>query len=558
MSERQQVIVIGLDGATFDVIKPWAMEGKLPTFAQLLQTGSYGEMQVQYPCGTAPNWSSFRTGVNPGNHGFYSFMDRVEGSYKIRPISPATRNRYGFWETLGLHGKRVGVVNVPTTYPPSPVNGYMVTGMFTPNERVDYTYPPEFKQEIKQAMPDYRVNYGDFFPGGVADMVAEQVKEAQHRFQLARYMLDHKDLDFLMLVIRGTDRMGHDGFRFLDPTHPDYDADEIAKHGNPVLNYYTALDEQLGQFLQGIPPETVVLFMSDHGQRPLHTVLNVGNFLLDAGYLQVKKSLVSQLKYWLLKVGWSPRTVVKIAGALRMIRTLKRARNRGGETTHALQSTLFFSNADIDWSRTTAYLPTESGGAINVNLKGREPEGHVEPGEEYERIRRQIVRDLEALRDPKTGDPIIERVFLSEELYHGRYFDHAPDIVIYPARRYSFIGGHNFPFWGLLSASFGLSGVHSKLGIFLCHGRHIRSSLVEGVNIIDLAPTILHLLDVPIPKSMEGRVLTEIFEPGSPFAAREVTYAEGDEGDQASQPNQYSADEEEALESRLRALGYLH
>jgi len=560
MSTKPQVMVVGLDGATFDLIKPWAAEGKLPTFERILKAGAHGDLHVQLPYGTAPNWSSFRTGMNPGKHGFYSFLERVDKGYKIRPIHPGSRNRYGLWDTLGAQGYRVGLVNIPTTYPPTPVNGFMVTGMFTPNERATYTYPPEFKEEIKRVLPDYRVEFQDFYPGGLQHMIADQIKGLHNRLKLTRYLLEEKQLDFIMFVIRGTDRLEHECFRFLDPTHPRYDPDEVAEYGNPVLDYYIELDNQLGQLLADIPEDTIVLFMSDHGQQSLHKMLNVGHFLLGRGYLRVRGSLRSQLKYWLLKHGWSPRTVLQVADAMRVRRTLKKARKSAGNRAFSLQHALFFSIEDVDWAETKAYLATDSGGSISINLKGREPMGQVEPGAEYERVRRELIGDLERLQDPETGQRIIQKAYAREELYHGSYFDKAPDVVIVPTPGYHFVGGHNFPFAELLSPSFGISGCHSQRGIFICYGRGIRKVSLENAGIIDLAPTILHIMGVPVPQDMDGRVLAEIFEKDSEFRRREVKRAtEGDneKGNAAGDSSHYSPEDEKAIEARLRALGYV-
>jgi len=137
-----KVLVIGLDGATFDLIKPFAAQGQLPHLKKLMDAGAWSELSSTIPPVTASAWTSFMTGKNPGAHGLFDFMQRRKGSYDLVPVSSGERDGKTLWEVAGDAGRKVIVMGVPVTYPPTPVNGLLVTGMLTPRGAKNSTIWP--------------------------------------------------------------------------------------------------------------------------------------------------------------------------------------------------------------------------------------------------------------------------------------------------------------------------------------------------------------------------------------------------------------------------------
>jgi len=222
----------------------------------------------------------------------------------------------------------------------------------------------------------------------------------------------------------------------------------------------------------------------------------------------------------------------------------------------SLLRTMFLSFENVDWSRTKAYSKGNYG-QIFVNLKGREPFGSVEPGQEFSGVRDCLIQRLGSIRDPETGEKIIGRVHTSEELYNGKHLCRAPDISFLPRDMSNkALGTMSFMSNRFIRPSYGLSGDHRMNGVLICAGNDIRrGKTLEGAHIVDLAPTVLHLMGTSVPKDMDGRVLVEMFEQRF-MQANPIEYSDsGTEDEIPASP--FSLEEEQDVKARLRALGYL-
>jgi predicted AlkP superfamily phosphohydrolase/phosphomutase len=153
-----KVFAIGVDGGTLELVRPWAQAGKLPTFARMMAQGAVGELESTIPPITGPAWASFMTGKNPGGHGVGDWMRRVDGGYRLTPVNATEIKSRLFWDLLGQAGKRVGIINVPVTYPPRPLNGFLISGLLTPRGSQDFTYPPALAQELQQELGSYQAH----------------------------------------------------------------------------------------------------------------------------------------------------------------------------------------------------------------------------------------------------------------------------------------------------------------------------------------------------------------------------------------------------------------
>ena len=556
-----KVLVIGLDGATFDLIKPWADAGHLPTLQRLMQEGAHGSLRSTVPPMTGPAWTTFATGVNPGKHRLYDWIAREPQSYQFLPVTALDCKAPMIYSLLSQTGRRVCALNIPMTYPPMAVNGVVVSGLPAPSTRNTITYPPELYQEIVDAIGEY-ILYPDpgqaYSDSGVDAFLARLYKTTELRVRTLEYLRSREAWDFAMVVFNGTDTICHALWKYMDKTHPLHDPAQAVKYGNAIRDYYHTLDGHLAQIVDTLPQDTTLVVMSDHGFGPFHKFIHVNNWLLRENFMQLKPGARSRIKHALFRSGFSPMnvydTLMRLGfGALK--REVVRGQGQG------LLKTLFLSFEDVDWGRTQAYS-LGNVGQIRINLAGREPFGCVQPGAEYEQVRSRIIERLATLRDPKTGEAVVETVYRREELYSGDYLDEAPDIVFLPRRlEYFGFGEYEFGSHKIIEAmKRGISGTHRMNGIFMAYGAAVRKGAeIQNANLTDLAPTILHLMGEAVPAHMDGHVLAdalrEDFEPV--IRQRSAVAVDSDAHSGPSAGEVLSAEEQKVLADRLRSLGYV-
>lgn len=547
-----RVLVIGLDGGTLDLIEPWAKQGYLPTLAMLMQTGVYGRLRSTVPTISPPAWTSFMTGKNPGKHGVFDFVRRARGSYRLESVRFGERSARSFFSIMSGAGKRVAVINVPVTFPPEKLNGVMVSGLGAPDGGA-YAYPPEYLSELRER--GYRVNSRvHFAPAQEERFLRELYELSEQRAVTMLELMERQTWDFCMLVFRNVDEIQSFMWRYMDETHPLFTRRDADRYGSAILDYLKFLDRWISRLIAAMGEDAITLIMSDHGEGPLYRDVYLNNWLHEQGWLALKKPSRWSVQAWLRRLGITGETADQLLGWSNVVR-LKRFLPRWfWQNMPKSYPTL---EESVDWSRTKAYSFGYIG-QIYVNLRGREPEGIVEPGEERQRLVSEIRQRLYALRDPNTGEKVVDAAYASEELYTGPCLDQAPDINVL-MRDLSYIthigrelaSKHTF---GPVSTY--ESATHRLEGMVILNGEGCRrGDVLREASIMDLAPTILHLMGLPVPEDMDGHVLTSVLT--DPFrAAHPVVRCEPGPGP-AGEPYTWSDDDEEALRDRLKGLGYL-
>jgi predicted AlkP superfamily phosphohydrolase/phosphomutase len=512
----QRVWVIGLDGATWSLIKPWAEAGELPVLHRLMQDGAWGNLESTIQPLTPCAWSTFITGTNPGQHGLFDFTRRIPGSYRVEIVNAGTRRGRSLWGLLGDAGRRVAVINVPMTYPPEQVNGRMVAGLDTPGLHSPYTYPASLAAKIS----DRHVISVSTAGISHAEYLRRTLDAVDARFEVLQRVLRAETPDFLMKVLVETDAIQHCSWHFMSAPAAQAQVSNMDLPGHDaILRVYRRIDRHLGELLEATPVGTTMILMSDHGAGPIDKVVYLDRWLAQQGWLTFQESdLRAELVQRAVGLGQ------------RYLPAAVKARLRGHEGARAqVESTLRLGA--MDWQRTRAFAWGNQGN-INLNLVGREPQGTVNPGSEAEQFIEEIISGLYELRDPDTGEHIVEAVHRREEIYQGPMTALAPDLLIrwrddrYVAKTlYGKRGGTGVPsgeelfgrklLFGRAGSVHVLeqSGTHTMQGICLFYGTQVRAGTrIENARLLDLAPTILRLMDVPIPDHMEGRVLAEAFD----------------------------------------------
>jgi predicted AlkP superfamily phosphohydrolase/phosphomutase len=506
---------------------------------------------------TAPAWTLFATGVNPGKHRLYDWIAREPGSYRFTPVTALDGKAPTLYGMLSSYGRRVVALNIPMTYPPLEVNGVLVSGMPTPNTDVTFTYPESAYQEILDAIGDY-ILYPDpgeaYSDSGIDSFLERLYRSADLRMQAFAYLCQKESPDFAMMVFNGTDTVSHALWKFMDQTHPLHDRSKYAKYGNAIRDYYQHVDGLLAGVVDNLDEDTNLIIMSDHGFGPFHKFIHVNNWLIQQGFMTIRNDWQSRFKQATFNKGFSPMNVYD--ALMRMgLGKLKREVVRG--QGQGLLKTLFLSFADVDWSKTVAYS-LGNVGQIYLNVAGREPEGIVRPGAEYEQVRQQIMERLAELRDPDSGEQVVETIYRREEIYHGEQLEQAADIIFIPTRlEYFGFGEYEFGSHKIIeSMRRGISGTHRMNGVFLAYGAAIQAGVeVSGASLLDLAPTILHLMNLPVPDYMDGRIIDEAispaYQPEMKVAAYDWSPSDNGQGDGLTE------EQKKIVAERLRGLGYV-
>jgi predicted AlkP superfamily phosphohydrolase/phosphomutase len=555
---KVKLLIVGLDGATFSLIRPWSNEGLLPNLKMLMEGGSSGVLTSTILPITAPAWASFVTGVNPGKHGLYDFSVREEGGYGMVPVNGSYRKARAYWEYLAHDGVRAGVVNMPGSYPPEPINGFMVTGMLTPSTETVFTSPAELGDELRSM--GYRILFDEVYSGNNEDAVLESVlRTAETRREVLLHLIQTKPWDIFFTVLPETDNLSHFFWGFMDRDHPLHDTVKGLRYGDALQKVYRQADETIGRLLSCIDEETMVMIMSDHGSGPLHKNLFLNNYLIQLGLMKMKRTASTQAKRGLTRVGFTITTAHDLLTRVGMTKKVRHSIGYSGKKSLLKRMlNLFLSFDDVDWTQTRAYS-SGNYGQIFINLRGREPQGIVQFGLEYETLREQIIDHLEELRDPETGSPIVDKAFKREEIYSGPYLDQAPDIVFLPHEmKYMTSRFLEFASSRIVEpAARHRTGGHTMEGICILRGPGVRSEhRIEGARLLDVTPTILHLFGSAIPREMDGRVLTDIFESDSPWARRSPRISEVPI-DRYQSTAQSEEGDQEMIRRRLQGLGYI-
>lgn len=534
------LLVIGLDGADWAILDPWLQAGHLPHLAALRRRGLWGRLRSTIRPESSIAWATFATGVNAGRHGIFGFSGQTPSSYRTALQTATAVRAPTFWQMAAAAGRRLALVNVPMTYPPTPLpDGVIVAGMLAPDTRSAFVWPPEWKPRLLAAAPGYVIQV-DRAGLSLRRFFRATTAAIQARAQAALWLFGQVSWDAFIVVFTETDRLQHYSLHLLAPGHPRYDPKTAAALLPDLLAAYQALDEAVGALVAAAGPDATVLLLSDHGFAPCARTFLPNAWLRQQGLLTWRETAASRPDLW-QRLRRYP-----------FLRELKRRLpwladwKRPPVADAAL--------AGVVWSQTAAFY--SPAGGIRFNIRGREPEGILDPAEAAA-LTERLIRALLDLTDPTTGACPIRAVYHREDLYHGPWLDHAPDLILEPVRddpdptRNTSIGYGFGP--GVFTDSGELTGNHTLEGIIVAAGPDIPAGTLADAGLIDLAPTLLHALDLPVPTSMEGRVLPLWSSP------RPVRRREDSEILPAASTTEtvFNPGEQAVLEERLRALGYL-
>ena len=547
------LIVVGLDGATLDLIRPWVADGTLPHLARLCDRGAWGRLRSTIPPATFPAWTSLVTGVNPGRHGVLDFTERVPGTYRVRFVNASRRRAPAMWSRFDDAGRTSAVLTVPGTYPPEPVRGVMVSGWDSPlATAVDgsFVHPRAFHDEIRREVG--RIPFADFQematgPGWHERALASLLDGVAQRTRLVRHCLRRAVPDFLMVVFGESDTVAHHFWRFHDARSPRH---APGPFGDAIRRVYRALDDALGAIVADLPPDATVAVVSDHGSGGASdVVVHPNRRLYECGLLGFSEAAPR----WAAGVRKAALGVVPLAVQGRLLRAMPSAAG-------ALEASVRFGG--IDWSATAAYSEElDYAPSVWINRAGREPEGTVAPGD-YEAMRARVVEALASWRHAD-GRPVVERVWRREDVLHGDAVEQAPDLLLElalvdgysPSCLRSATPGPSIrrlvPHEHGAGKGAGMNGAHRRDGVIAMAGPGVRAIGDLGAcDVVDVVPTLLAAIGSPIPNGLDGIACIRALRVAPRFVTDLVPPP--DVPPPADDP---AADAE--LAARLAALGYV-
>jgi len=550
-----KLLVIGLDGASFNVLDPLIESGHLPNIAKLIAGGSRANLETTFPPITAVAWSSFMTGKNPGKHGIFEFVRRDHRSNREMAVNASFRRGLAIWDLLSDAGKQVIVHNFPCTYPPRAINGLMIADFMTPRGRRDFTYPESLLGELEQKFGNYRLHLSQTYAEGNVDAVLDELfDELEYKAKVTEYLMTQYPWDAFFQYFWGTDRIQHELWHIIDDQHPRHDKSEAAAYRDRVYGYFNRVDEIIGRLIQLAGHEPLVLIASDHGFGPAHKYCSLNMWLLQEGFLKLKPDVATRAKKLMFSLGLTPELAFKLTRKIpRKFRPARGVSSQPGASK--LLGKFFLSFNDVDWNRSVAFSKGNYG-QIYINLKDREPHGIV-TNEQYEGVRNNIIERLRALTDKSTGAAWVGKVFRREEIYSGPLVDQAPDIAFLPAdMRYLPLGNADFTSNKFMVDAFGISGCHRMDGVMIARGNGIERGLkLEAARIYDMMPTLMYLSGEGVPEDVDGRVLTEMIS-AEYLAAHPVRFAAKTDDEPADEIELSEAENSDVIE-RLKSLGYV-
>lgn len=557
-----RLLIVGLDSVTFRVLKPLAEAGHLPAFQSIFENGAHGVLLSTVPSVTPPGWVTSFTGVDPGKHNVFDFKDHMtylegEMKYELASTTSRTVRAEPFWTILNREGITVGMVNAPMTYPLEAMDGYAIAGFPCPAEGEGLFQPADLEEEIGREVPDYNF-YGlpDHIEKGRPDLYLKRTNTVtQDRAKAFLHLMETRPTDVAMIVFTEVDRIQHYLWNCWDPEHPTH-TPEKERYKDAFMQHYQVIDRNLGAMMEKVGPDVPVVIYSDHGANAFSRKLHLNTFLVEKGFIvikgkgsgnvsadgkQVKAKLLDRRKLQRLfhrlgldgQVHWIPK---RLRTALPVI-----------------------SFETVDWARTKAFFSSEGAQAVTINLKGRQPEGSVLPGQGYDAAVEEVIVALQTLVDPKTGFSPIATIHRRDDLYEGPFVENAPDLVIVPAEGYMLLkefGDETFT--DVTGAWNDRSGEHEREGVLLIKGPGVRAGQSLGEHHLrDIAPTLLHLCGHSVPRYMDGRVVEDAFEEG--WLTDHPVKLVGDEKFSPTGPStsRMSPEEERILKERLKGLGYM-
>jgi predicted AlkP superfamily phosphohydrolase/phosphomutase len=504
----QRVFIFEVSGPTIDFLRE--RRDSLPNFRRFLDQGAWGTLHGPLQPVAPQSFATLLTGRNPGANGLFDFFQFAAGGYDRVPFSTRLLRQPTFYQRLSDGGKRVGLINVPLTFPLPQVNGFVVSG----DEGIgdEFAVPADVCRRLRD--DGYSVPFGaSYAPGRERQFTDRAMQVLQMRRRALRQLFADGRWDFGMLTIHMYGELLHAFWKFYDRQHPAYQPLQTVFEGrDPFLEPLVMIDEMLGEIVELAGPQGLVLFLGAWGHRIEHTRVHLNAVLEQDGWLRFRRDPRTLVKQLMFRTGITAATAERLAHQLNLYKLFHYRLGRGQRAK--MTGATFLSYRDVDWSRTRAvamgYL-----GQVYLNVQGQRPLGTIPP-DQYGVERDRLQRRLAELRHPVTGEEMVERVYPREEIYRGEALAHAPDLVVEWKPGYSGDAGLSGAGRIITPSPAHHSSDHWNQSVLLGQGAGVRPGELTA-RLEDIAPTVLHGLGLSVPADLDGKVLTALVG-GGPLA----------------------------------------
>ena len=532
-----KVLIIGLDGATWNVLDDSLLGQHMPNLNKLKSSGTSGVLHSTEPPITAASWTTCITGCHPHTHGIIGWHEYSCSEDRLRISTSDSCKVPNIWQELSKQGLKVASINVPWTFPCKEVNGIMIAGYGCPGPESQFTYPVDFKDELLKRIPDYDIvakwdKSKTYSPDELDANMTRVERSFQQRVEAAKLVSEKLNWDVMMIQFHDTDLIEHHIWPYLDKTT----RDQYPQQRDRVFESYERLDEAVGELLDLISTkESMVVVVSDHGLCRKVARVKPNVMLCQWGYLESKGKL---------------RTTIQ----RRLRRSFDSSRSKDGKKSGIKQPKEY----DFKWPDSKAMvIDTAVNGHLFINVKDRQPDGIVEPGTEYDKLLEELRERFGNAVNPHTGELIFSKVGTPAEIYDFSDTDTTMfgDLVLVPQPGIELVLSDSKDGEYIeMTRSDSLMGAHCYEGIYLFSGRNIKNSIGEQTHIVNIAPTIYAALGVELPMYMDGSVLGTLFEKEVPVSYQKSRI---DVSCRSDDRQVLSTEEEAEITKRLSALGYV-
>jgi len=545
MSDKK-VLVVGLDSATWLTLGPLLARGVMPKLRALREGGCSGVLRSTNPPITSSGWTAMITGVNPSRHGIVGF-ERYDLEHNRLCFSNSQDvQAETMWQYLGQRGYKAAALNVPMHYPPYPINGVMTSGYGCPGMQAEITYPKELKEIILKQIPDYNIlmkwKVDETDPETFGQVVSACRRSFEHSYELAELVTEKYGWDVMMVISHQLDAMQHKLMGYMLPAG----WEKWPRQAEGIFDIFGHLDEIIGKLATLANGEDdLVMVTSDHGQGPRYGRVRPNTMLREWGYLKQEGSFNRACRRMSEQI-WS---------------LFGRHRRRGTKRVFSAGPMDVVEMLRLDWPKTRAVAAFRAQHMfVFLNVKGRQPDGLVEPGEEYNKLIEELRERFSQVRDTQRNEPVFASVRTPEEIYgidnpDRRIFG---DLILEAAEGI-------VPIRGLVGSNLYIPesdelvrGCHRPEGIHIISGKNVKKGSRLDADIADIAPTVYAVLGEAIPAGLDGQVMTEAFEKPLEVKTGEAAGKQAVKRvGQGPALQELSEEEEKLITKRLDDLGYL-
>ncbi|MGZ4865616.1 MAG: alkaline phosphatase family protein [Candidatus Angelobacter sp.] len=503
--QKTKAFILGLDGGTWDLLDPLIDEGLLPALGQLRKDSASAFTSTTWPAHTGPGWATFVNACMPGQHGVFQFFHTQDPGYRGRLVGTREYGGQSCWQWAAAKNLQLGLVNIPMSHPAVPLPGYQITWPL--KQTTSYCTPPHLLGDLSRNGCHFQSDLATMYRGDL-NYIDHAVKFVPERMRAARHLLQNWNADIFVIVLTEADRVCHHYWQFSDPTHPLYQADAPFRYKDAIRTIFRLIDEELAETLKLLSDDCSVIVVSDHGFGPGHRSLGANAVLKKTGYL---------------------------------------ASAPGAASSPEIASWFSEDGATVDWENTRVYMPVPGSYGLNLNLRGRQVKGTVEP-EAATRVLDEVTEIFRSIRIPETGKPAFLKILRREEAYPGPMMEQAPDLLLIPADERLMVTPSIGEEW---SWSY-QTGLHRHEGMWMHRSPNVSSGrLPHRIRLIDVLPTLFEDLGFDASSAFQGKPISTIF-------SRVTSGISFESLSQAPPAGPGEEDLEAAdLTERLKAMGYL-